>query len=172
MILTGAELVLHCLSFFRMSQWRLEQRVDALLSVSSAFEIVCTQTNFVSNGGLVNLINLFFETVAVGNEYNALPLQFSVAKLVTTAMVASENNRREVVRVIQDETFLKEFLDAIGLEKYNFKAVLASQGAWLGSWRSRSSSTSGGHGNDIGNGMVTDEKILKFVNWFSKLNTY
>ena len=102
---TRDELVLHCLSFFRMSQWRLEQRVDALLSVSSAFEIVCTQTNFVSNGGLVNLINLFFETVAVGNEYNALPLQFSVAKLVTTAMVASENNRREVVRVIQDETF-------------------------------------------------------------------
>lgn len=75
-----------------------------------------------------------------------------------------------LLRILQDEIFLNEFSNSIGLEKYNFKAVLASQGVWLGSWRSRSSSTSSGHGNDIGDGLVTNEKILKFVQWFFTFN--
>jgi hypothetical protein len=157
-------LVLYCLSNYRMSNWRIDQRVETMLNVSSTLEIVSAEANFVALGGMVNLTHLFFDIVVTGaDEDHSLPLQHSVAKLMRTVLGASEANRRELVRVIQDSTILEKLLPALGLPSYDFKAVLASQGAWLGSWRSRSSSTASLSGISAD---IDARDIAEFIQWF------
>jgi hypothetical protein len=157
-------LVLHCLSSYRMSQWRIDQRVEAIASVTSAVEIVAVEPNFASMGGMINLIHLFFEILSEGTDSTVIPLQTSVARLLRVALEASDNNRRELVRAIQDQNVLEELLPTLGLASYDYKAVLASQGAWLGSWRKSSGSSSGSAG--LFASELTASDVALFIDWF------